>query len=54
MAKSGTEKEGGFTEAQLQDLRVCFWTILKIIFNNIVHRGISDCFCSLCSGKTRA
>lgn len=23
MAKSGTEKEGGFTEAQLQDLRVC-------------------------------
>jgi hypothetical protein len=24
MAKSGTEKEGGFTEAQLQDLRVCF------------------------------
>lgn len=24
MAKSGTEKEGGFTEAQLQNLRVCF------------------------------
>ena len=24
MAKSGTEKEGGFTEAQLQELRVCF------------------------------
>ena len=23
MAKSGTEKEGGFTEAQLQELRVC-------------------------------
>ena len=24
MAKSGTEKDGGFTEAQLQELRVCF------------------------------
>ena len=23
MAKAGTEKEGGFTEAQLQELRVC-------------------------------
>ncbi|XVF03456.1 hypothetical protein REPUB_Repub04eG0262900 [Reevesia pubescens] len=23
MAKSGTEKEGGFTEAQLQELRIC-------------------------------
>lgn len=23
MAKSGTEKEGGFTEAQLQELKVC-------------------------------
>lgn len=24
MAKSGTEKDGGFTEAQLQNLKVCF------------------------------
>lgn len=24
MAKSGTEQDGGFTEAQLQELRVCF------------------------------
>lgn len=25
MARSGTKKDGGFTEAQLQDLRVCIW-----------------------------
>lgn len=31
MAKSGTEKEGGFTEAQLQELRVCI-LILKFFF----------------------
>lgn len=34
MAKSGTEKEGGFTEAQLQDLRVCSSTTLK---NTVFH-----------------
>lgn len=31
MAKSGTEKEGGFTEAQLQELRVRI-LILKLLF----------------------
>jgi hypothetical protein len=31
MAKSGTEKEGGFTEAQLQELRVRI-LILKLFF----------------------
>ena len=30
MAKSGTKKEGGFTEAQLQDLRVCISLSLSI------------------------
>lgn len=28
MAKSGTEQDGGFTEAQLQELRVCIPIIL--------------------------
>lgn len=27
MAKSGTEQDGGFTEAQLQELRVCIYYI---------------------------
>ena len=30
MAKSGTKKEGGFTEAQLQDLRVCISLSLSL------------------------
>lgn len=29
MAKSGTQKEGGFTEAQLQELRVCFQSVFN-------------------------
>lgn len=28
MARNGTERDGGFTEAQLQELKVCFLTIL--------------------------
>lgn len=31
MAKSGTEKEGGFTEAQLQELRVCSETCALLL-----------------------
>lgn len=30
MAKSGTQQVGGFTEAQLQELRVCFQTMYSI------------------------
>lgn len=30
MAKSGTQKDGGFTEAQLQELRVCVLTTLHL------------------------
>lgn len=37
MAKSGTEKDGGFTEAQLQELRVCFV--------NITYKSYRDSFC---------
>lgn len=29
MAKSGTEQDGGFTEAQLQELRVCILMALR-------------------------
>jgi hypothetical protein len=54
MAKSGTEKEGGFTEAQLQELRVCFWTKRKINLNLIVHWKTFDNCSSLFLGNTRA
>ena len=37
MAKSGTQKDGGFTEAQLQELRVCVLILqsLSVIFIRI-------------------
>lgn len=32
MAKSGTQKDGGFTEAQLQELRVCILTLTTLCY----------------------
>lgn len=36
MAKSGTEKDGGFTEAQLQELRVCLEYIQLIVYSFVL------------------
>lgn len=36
MAKSGTKQDGGFTEAQLQELRVCTQIILLVEFTHII------------------
>ena len=37
MAKSGTKKEGGFTEAQLQDLRVCISLSLSLSLSLYIY-----------------
>lgn len=58
MAKSGTEQDGGFTEAQLQELRVCTQIILlvqfKYIYTHIIihstvhsfYRKLKKCYTS--------
>lgn len=41
MAKSGTQKDGGFTEAQLQELKVCI-LVLQSLFQSSINYSITS------------